>query len=105
MSLLPGVGIQLFQHRAAYMASPGTAARFLAPCLLSLISVALAPRLGRWVAVLVIVPSLAYLLWPMVSGFDGQAGASGLIQSQAGRGLAGISLFYMLMNLLRARRR
>lgn len=105
VSLLPGMGIQFFQHGAAYMANPVAAARFLAPCLLSLVSVALAPRLGRWVAVLVIVPSLAYLLWPMVSGFDSQAGAAGLIQSQAGRGLAGMGLFYMLMNLLRARRR
>jgi hypothetical protein len=105
MSLLPGVGIQFFQQRAAYMANPAAAARFLLPCLLSVVSVALAPRLGRWVAVLVIVPSLAYLLWPMIAGFDSQAGASGLIQSQAGRGLAGMSLFYMLMNLVRRRRR
>lgn len=105
ISLLPGVGIQFFQHSAAYRANPAAAARFLLPCLLSIVSVALAPRLGRWVAVLVIVPSLAYLLWPMISGLDSQAGAAGLIQTQAGRGLAGMSLFYMLMNLVRTGRR
>ncbi|MFB3905596.1 MAG: hypothetical protein ACE15E_19285 [Acidobacteriota bacterium] len=105
ISLLPGIGIQFFQHSAAYRANPAAAARFLLPCLLSVVSVALAPRLGRWVAVLVIIPSLGYLLWPMVGGFDSQAGASGLIQTQAGRGLAGMSLFYMLMNLMRTSRR
>jgi len=105
MSLLPGIGIQFFQHGAAYRANPAAGARFLLPCVLSVVSVALAPRLGRWVAVLVIIPSLAFLLWPMIAGFDGSAGASGLIQAQAGRGLAGMSLFYMLMNLMRSSRR
>jgi hypothetical protein len=105
ISLLPGIGIQFFQHGSTYLANPAAAARFLLPCLLSVVSVALVPRLGRWVAVLVIIPSLAYLLWPLISGFDAQAGATGLVQTQAGRGLAGMSLFYMLMNLVRSGRR
>jgi hypothetical protein len=81
------------QRPALYMEDPTRLLGLLIPCAVSVISVALAPRIGRWLAILLVVAALGWILLPLFGGEP--------IQAHAGRGLIGMSCFYAVMRLLR----
>ncbi len=81
--------------------NPMAAVQFAGPTLLSAVATALAPRLGRWVVLPVVLGCLVWLVWPVVAGGSSQA----LSTNNAGRGLVGMSMLYMIPRLWRAGRR
>ena len=66
ISVLPGIGIQLFQRWGFYKTNPMAAAGFLAPTLLSAVAMALAPRIGRALAIVMVLGCLGWLAWPLI---------------------------------------
>lgn len=106
ISIIPGLAVELVQRGAYYKTHPMAAVQFLGPTLLSAVAMALAPRFGRVVAVLIVLACLGWLAWPLVGGWTGLAAdpASG-IRTNAGRGLAGMSMLYMIPRLWQAGQR
>ena len=106
LSILPGIGIQLFQRWGFYKTNPMAAVQFLAPALLSAVAMALAPRSGRVLPILMVLACLAWLSWPVISQWAGVSAdpAAGL-RDNAGRGLAGMSMLYMIPRLWQAGKR
>jgi hypothetical protein len=94
LSYLPGIAIDIFQHSSTYSNDPGRAINIILPSILSVVSVGLCPRIGKWVSIILVVVALGWLLLPIFGG--------GKIVDNSGRGIVGISFFYTLMQLLRS---
>jgi hypothetical protein len=103
LSMLPGIGVEIFQRAGYYRTNPMAAVQFLAPVLLSSLATGLAPKLGRPIAILLVLVCLGWLAWPLVAGWAGlQANPGASLRDHAGRGLAGMSMLYMIPRLWQA---
>ena len=92
MSMAPAVVVEFMQRGAIYKSNPSAVVHFAAPVLLPPVAMALAPRLGRAFAAAIILGCLGWLAWPLIAG---PPAASEMMQ-HAGRGLAGVSMLYMI---------
>jgi len=75
-------------------------AGFVVPSLLPAVLVPLVPRVGRAVAIIVVMGCLAWLSWPILMQLSTLLGNAHAVQAQAGRGLVGLSLVYLIPRIL-----
>jgi len=97
MSFAAGLIIDFTRRSGLYLNEPEMAIPMILPCMVSLLSVKLAPKVGRWVAISMIIGSLAYLAYPIFLGGD--------LGNHIGRVLVGGSFVYTIMRLFRMARR
>ena len=97
MTFAPGLILDFTRRWPLYQQDPRMAMTMILPCVMSFLSVGLAPRLGKWFAIVLILISLGWLVYPMFMG--------GGLGEHAGRGLVGGSFIYTIMRLIRTVRR
>ena len=97
MTMAPGLAVEFFQRGAMYKTNPALAMRFALPALLSPLALALAPVVGRWVAVLLVLAGAAVLVWPYATK---QMQVSGTMD--AGGGIVLLSLISLLPRVWQA---
>jgi hypothetical protein len=102
VSVAPGFVIQILQGWPSYQKDPKMLASFAVPTLLPAILVPLARYIGRFVSILLVLGCLAWLSWPFLSHASELIGNPQGIQKQAGRGLVGVSLLYLIPRIWRA---
>ncbi len=97
MTFAPGLILDFTRRSGLYLNEPEMAIPMVLPCVVSLLSVKLAPKVGRWVAISMIIGALAYLAYPIFLGGD--------LGNHIGRVLVGGSFVYTIMRLFRMARR
>jgi predicted amidophosphoribosyltransferase len=97
LSYLPGVAIDFLQHWPSYSKDPMSAVNIVLPSLLSIFSVGISPKIGKWISLILVVVAFGWLLIPFFTG--------GNVVDNSGRGIVGISFFYTIARLLRATQR
>lgn len=97
MTFAPGLIVDFTRRWPLYQQEPQMAMTMILPCVMSFLSVGLAPKLGKWFAIVMILISLGWLVYPMFAG--------GGLGEHAGRGLVGGSFIYTIMRLIRMVRR
>jgi hypothetical protein len=102
--VIPGFAIDMLQRWPVYRSNPSMLVGFVVPALLPAVLVPLVPRIGRVTAIAVVLGCLAWLSWPVISQASTMVGNAGAVQSQAGRGLVGVSLVYLIPRIWRAGR-
>jgi hypothetical protein len=110
MTVIPGLAIDFMQRGAYYRANPTAAVPMVAPPLVSALAMALAPLVGRIVAVGMVLGCLAWLAWPAIAGTAGvppstPGAPGGPLADHAGRGLVGMSMLYMIPRIWQAGKR
>jgi len=101
-SVAPGFVIQMLQGWPSYQKDPRLLASFAVPTLLPALLVPLARYIGRFVSILLVLGCLAWLSWPLLSHASELMGNPQGVQKQAGRGLVGVSLLYLIPRIWRA---
>jgi len=94
--VIPGLAIGLVQGWPMYSKNTSMLAGFVIPSLLPAVLVPLVPYVGRTVAIIVVVGCLGWLSWPILVHLSSMLGNSQAVQAQAGRGLVGVSLIYLI---------
>jgi hypothetical protein len=94
--VLPGLAIGLMQGWPMYSKNTAMLVGFVVPSLLPAVLVPLVPYVGRTVAIIVVVGCLGWLSWPILIHLSSMLGNSQAVQAQAGRGLVGVSLIYLI---------
>lgn len=94
--VVPGLVIGLAQGWPMYSKNTAMLAGFAIPSLLPAILVPLVPHIGRVVAILLVIGCLVWLSWPVIMQLSSIVGNAQAVQAQAGRGLVGLSLFYLI---------
>jgi hypothetical protein len=106
ISMVPGLAIDFVQRWPFYKANPVAAAQFVAPTIVSSLALAIAPKAGRAVALLLVLGCLGWLAWPLIAGWAGIAGDPGAaVKTNAGRGLVGMSMIYLIPRVWQAGKR
>ncbi len=99
--VLPGLVIGLVQGWPMYSKNTAMLAGFAIPSLLPAVLVPLVPTVGRTVAILVVIGCLGWLSWPVLMQLHALLGNAQAVQAQAGRGLVGVSLLYLIPRIWR----
>ena len=99
--VIPGLAIGLLQGWPMYSKDTGMLVGFVIPSLLPAVLVPLVPYVGRTVAIVVVVGCLGWLSWPILIHLSAMLGNSQAVQAQAGRGLVGVSLIYLIPRIWR----
>ena len=94
--VIPGLAIGLVQGWPQYSANHAQLAGFLIPSLLPTVLVPLVPKIGRAVAICLVLACLVWLSWPVLTQLSSLVGNAKAVQAHAGRGLVGISLVYLI---------
>ena len=101
-SVAPGFVVEMVQHWPTYQKDTQQLIGFVVPSLLPSVLVPMASRLGRVLSILIVLGCLVWLSWPVISQAGAIVGNPAGVQKQAGRGLVGISLLYLIPRLWRA---
>jgi outer membrane biosynthesis protein TonB len=99
--VLPGLAIGLVQGWAMYSKDMTMLAGFVVPSLLAGVLLPLVPKIGRTVAIIIVIGCLCWLSWPVISQLQSILGHAQAMQAHAGRGLVGISLLYLIPRIWR----
>ena len=99
--VIPGLAIGLVQGWPMYSKNMVLLAGFAIPSLLPGVLVPLVPYVGRTVAIIVVVGCLGWLSWPILIPLSARLGNAQAVQAQAGRGLVGVSLIYLIPRIWR----
>ena len=99
--VIPGLAIGLVQGWPMYSKDTSMLVGFAIPSLLPAVLVPLVPYVGRTVAIIVVVGCLGWLSWPILINLSAMLGNAQAVQSQAGRGLVGVSLIYLIPRIWR----
>jgi hypothetical protein len=94
--VIPGLAIGLVQGWPQYSANHALLAGFLIPSLLPTVLVPLVPKIGRTIAICLVLVCLIWLSWPVLTQLSAMVGNAKAVQAHAGRGLVGISLVYLI---------
>ena len=102
VSVLPGFVIEMLQRWPVYQRDPELLAGFALPSLLPALLLPLVPKIGRWIAIMIVLGCLAWLSWPLISQWSEILGNAKSVQNHAGRGLVGVSLLYLIPRIWRS---